>query len=91
MLGTGTGLAVLLVDDDPSFVRACARSWRSRCSVLAAHSREDALTIATANEVHLALVDHHLGGCTGLDLIPEIKAVQPEASGDTQNRPVVDT
>jgi two-component system response regulator RegA len=71
------GRAVLLVDDDRSYVRACARSWRTRCAVVAAHSREEALTIASTTKLHLALVDQHLGGCAGLDLIPEIKAAQP--------------
>ena len=73
----GSGLFVLLVDDDRSFVRACTRSWRSRCSVVPAHSREEALATASTIKVHLALVDHHLGECSGLDLIPEIKAAQP--------------
>ena len=76
MSGLGV-LSVLLVDDDQSFVRACARSWRSRCSLVVAHSRKQALAIASTTKLHLALVDQHLGECAGLDLIPEIKAAQP--------------
>ena len=70
--------SVLVVDDDErilaGFRRGLAREW----DVATATSICDARQLAAQHRFDLAIVDLHLGDCSGVPLVREMKAKQPD-------------
>jgi two-component system response regulator RegA len=70
--------AVLLVDDDELWVRACERGFRSMgYAVSAAASVTGALAAAHAQPPELVVTDVRLGSECGLDLIEPLRQAHP--------------
>jgi two-component system, response regulator RegA len=75
------GAAVLLVDDDDLWVRACERGFRGMgCTVRAAASVTGALASASAQPPDLVVVDVRLGAESGIDLIEPLRQAHPDCT-----------
>jgi DNA-binding NtrC family response regulator len=70
---------LLIVDDDEQLRQTLVRRFeRKGMAVTWAASSEDALTKANQSRWDLALLDLHLPGMSGLDLLGRLKEMQPE-------------
>jgi two-component system response regulator RegA len=75
------GAAVLLVDDDELWIRACERGFRAMgCTVRAATSVASALAAASAEPPDLVVADVRLGTECGVDLIEPLRQAHPECT-----------
>lgn len=78
MGGKGT---VLVLDDEPALRLLCRVNLELEgYRVLEAGSLEQARTALDAEPVDVALLDVHVGPERGLDLIPELRALEPPAA-----------
>lgn len=69
----------LIVDDDPAFTRVLARAMTRRgFEVQVARDVASALTLAQQQPPDLATVDLKMEGPSGLNLIPQLKQINPE-------------
>lgn len=64
---------VLIVDDDESFRRACARGFAD-ATVTGAGSHKDAIAVATEQTFDLAVIDWRLGSGDGLGIVRWLRA-----------------
>lgn len=72
---------ILIVDDDPVFAETLARSFqRKQIQASIAHSREDALQVASAQQFTDITLDLNLGEQSGLQLIAPLRELQPHAN-----------
>lgn len=70
---------LLLVDDDPAFLQVMSRALGKRgFEVETAETAEQALAAAKEQGPQYALVDLKLQESSGLDLVPELAAMDPE-------------
>jgi len=70
---------LLIVDDDEDLRRTLARRFeRQGMSVAEAASGEEAVALAARNRYDVALLDLHLPGMTGIDVLAQLKESQPE-------------
>jgi len=70
---------ILLVDDDRAFCDALAMALQRRgFTVVVAHGFADAMREAAAWKPHRAVVDLHMPGRSGLELITELTRVLPD-------------
>lgn len=70
---------LLLVDDDEAFLSVMGRALRRRgFEVVTAANTAEALALAREHRPRKALVDLKLGSESGLDLVPDLKALDPE-------------
>lgn len=70
--------SILVVDDDDAFRARLARALESRgFEVRAASGPRDALELARADSPEYALVDLRMPGGSGLELVRDLKAVDP--------------
>jgi DNA-binding NtrC family response regulator len=70
---------LLIVDDDDSLREALVRRFqRQGLTVLSACSGEEALSKAARTRCDVALLDLHLPGITGIELLEKLKEIQPE-------------
>ena len=78
--GSGqTGIRILYIDDDAGLARLVQRSLGARgYAVEHAADGEAGLTRLREGGIDLVALDHHMPGQTGLDLLPEIRAL-PDA------------
>jgi DNA-binding NtrC family response regulator len=79
-MATATSPIRLLVVDDDDHLREMLVKWAERhgMRVTAAASAEEALANTTQTCCDVALLDLHLPGLSGLDLLDRLKAEQPE-------------
>jgi DNA-binding NtrC family response regulator len=76
-----TGHRVLVIDDDPSFLDPAAALLRhAGYDVRSAQTGPAALEIVRREPIELALLDIRLGAESGLDVLPQLKALRPEMS-----------
>jgi response regulator RpfG family c-di-GMP phosphodiesterase/serine/threonine protein kinase len=75
---TGTRDRVLLVDDDPATRRLMAAVLRDRYDVREAEDGDAALAELTRDPPDLAVVDVHLPGLCGPDLVERLRSSMPE-------------
>jgi DNA-binding NtrC family response regulator len=69
----------LIVDDDDSLRQALTRRFQQHgVTVIAAADAEEALAKAVHNRLDVALLDLHLPGLSGIDLLARLKEQQPE-------------
>ena len=74
-----TAFRLLIVDDDEQLRDTLARRFqRQGMDVTAAGSGEEALTRAERSRWDVALLDLHLPGMSGIDLLAALKERQPE-------------
>ena len=70
--------SLLIVDDDASFRMRLVRAFRDRgFDVRSAGNHEEAMAAAREDSPELALVDLRLPGKSGLDLVQDLKALDP--------------
>ena len=70
--------SLLLVDDDTTFCRVLCQALEKRgFAVTVAHSVEQALPLALANQPEYAVVDLKMGGASGLTLIRALHELDP--------------
>jgi two-component system response regulator RegA len=70
--------SILLVDDDETFRRRLARAFTDRgWEVTTAGSYDEAMRVAAADSPQLALVDLNMPGRSGLELVRDLKALDP--------------
>ena len=76
--GSANARTLLIVDDDATFRTRLARAFESRgLSVKAAGGYEEAIALATADAPELALVDLRLPTRSGLDVVRDLKTLEP--------------
>jgi two-component system, response regulator RegA len=74
------GRTVLIVDDDRLMCAALARDFRARgCRVHVTAKRDEALEQARTGRWDVTVVDLFLGEATGLDVIAELRAIEPKS------------
>ncbi len=74
-----TPLRLLIVDDDEQLRQTLARRFgRQDMNVTAAASAEEALALADRERWDVALLDLHLPGMDGIELLAQLKERQPE-------------
>lgn len=75
-------LTTILVVDDHHLIRRTLREWLSKQfpskRIIEAGSGEDALEIFLENQVNIVLMDVHLPGINGIDIVKIIKSDYPE-------------
>jgi DNA-binding NarL/FixJ family response regulator len=74
-------ISVLLVDDNPSFLRIATRFLQEHDDIVvvgAAGGGEEALTLAQDLQPDVVLVDLAMPGLSGLETIPRLRAMLPE-------------
>jgi two-component system response regulator RegA len=68
----------LLVDDDEAFTQVLSRALQRRgYSAVMAHNCADALQVAQSQQFVKAIIDLKMEGSSGITLIPELQALQP--------------
>ncbi len=76
---TRSPLRLFIVDDDESLRQTLVRRFeRDGITVTAAASAEEALVKLEQTRCDVALLDLHLPGMTGIELLEQLKAQQPE-------------
>jgi DNA-binding NtrC family response regulator len=79
MTGTTRPIKLLIVDDDDDMRQDLSRLFRKQGhEVTAAVSGEDALNKAVHTRFDVALLDLHLPGISGIDVLAKLKQLQPE-------------
>jgi two-component system response regulator RegA len=74
-------LSILLVDDDEVFVQRLARAFRDRgYDTKTASDYESAMALARAESPELAVVDLRMPGRSGLELVRDLKNIDPATS-----------
>ena len=75
---TESTLGILIAEDDAD-LRAIVSDYLSHCGyeVWAARDGEQALALAQGHAVDIALVDVVMPGLSGIELIPQLQALQP--------------
>ncbi|MGH7515936.1 MAG: HD domain-containing phosphohydrolase [Gemmatimonadales bacterium] len=74
-------VTILVVDDDDSVRGAVGRFLHLRgYEALTAASGEDALQVLARRKVTAVLLDVHLPGVSGVDLVPRVLAAEPDAA-----------
>src|SRR5262245_32200145 len=74
-----TPIRLLIVDDDDQLRETLARRFgRQGMTVTAAASGEDALAQAEQSRFDVALLDLHMPGMNGIELLAKLKECQPE-------------
>jgi DNA-binding NtrC family response regulator len=74
-----TSIRLLIVDDDDSLRQALARRFqRHGMMVASAASGEEALAAAAAAGFDVALLDLHMPGMSGISLLEDLNALQPD-------------
>lgn len=74
--------SVLLIDDNPVFVRIAARflaGYQELAVIGTANNSQDALAKAQHLQPNVVLIDLALAGSSGLDAIPLLRQLLPEA------------
>ena len=70
---------LLFVDDEPRVVNALQMLFRDTCDVAVAESGEQALALIRENRFHVVASDQRMPGMLGVDLLREVKLLQPTA------------
>lgn len=79
-MGEGKG-TVLVLDDEPSLRLLCRVNLEFEgYRVLEAGTLDEARTALDAEPVDVALLDVHVGAEYGLDLVPELRSLEPPAA-----------
>ena len=70
---------ILIVDDEPDFLRGLSRSVPRalNCSVLTASSASEALSLMAQSSVDLLVTDVRMPDMDGLKLLDEVRNVSP--------------
>src|ERR1700687_714968 len=72
-------ISLLIVDDDDQLRQTLVRRFaRQGHKVIEAASGEDAVHKAAQSRIDVALLDLHLPGMSGIDLLDHLKQAQPE-------------
>jgi DNA-binding NtrC family response regulator len=72
-------IRLLIVDDDEQLRQTLARRFQKQGMIVAeASSAEQALPLVDKDRFDVALLDLHLPGMSGVELLERVKAVQPE-------------
>lgn len=66
------GLSVLIVDDEKEVADAYALRLRDLCDVQTAYDGEEALSIVDSEPVDIVLLDRHMPGLSGDDVLEEL-------------------
>jgi len=75
-----TAKTLLLVDDEPGILGALKRELRGEDYVcLGASSADEALGLLATNRVQVILSDYRMPGMNGVELLSEVRRLQPEA------------
>jgi DNA-binding NtrC family response regulator len=79
MANAAPAIRLLIVDDDEQLRQTLVRRFqRQGLSVTSAGSAEAALPLLSQHRFDVALLDLHLPGRSGIELLEQIKAAQPE-------------
>ena len=69
---------LLVADDDGDFRQAVCEIFAPYFRLIEARSGEEALDVASREEVHLALFDMHMKRLTGLDALRQLRSLHVE-------------
>ena len=76
---TPTPMSLLIVDDDDQLRQTLVRRFeRQGHKVIEASSGEEALARSAPSRIDVALLDLHLPGMSGIDLLGSLRETQPE-------------
>ena len=70
-------LGLLIVDDECEIVESLGETFRGGFDILRAHSGQEALALFRAHAPKLILTDQRMPEMTGLELLREIKQINP--------------
>ena len=69
------GAILVIIDDDPSFVRAVSRYLGHRgYRTISAHSGSDGLALLSNQRAALAIIDVHLPDLSGIEMMEKLQA-----------------
>jgi two-component system response regulator AtoC len=70
---------LLLLDDEPAICSSLSFALEDEYTVFSATDAKAGLAIAEREAIDCVLLDLNLGGVSGLELLPKLKAVRPDA------------
>ena len=77
--GEGTGLTVLVADDDPINRSLCVRAIHDQCVAYQAETGYEALHLLTVHpEISVVLLDMRMPGLHGSETLAEIEQIRPD-------------
>ncbi len=79
-MGARVSATVLVVDDDEQILHLMKQVLGRDFSVHTASSAEDALALLRREKVHAVVSDHMLPAMSGVELLREVAALQPDAA-----------
>jgi DNA-binding NtrC family response regulator len=79
-MGSDQKVAVLVVDDDPSFARSLQLLLSEDYEVAACNSGKEALTLLGDRSFHVVCVDYQMPGMSGLELVRNVQKRSPPCS-----------
>lgn len=74
---TESRMRVLIVDDDPDFLRTAQRAFSSEFDVLTAGGPNEALEVLAHHEVDMVVSDLEMPGLNGIDLLKLVARSHP--------------
>jgi two-component system response regulator HupR/HoxA len=75
----GKNYCILFVDDEPEILESLRLTFADEYAVQTARGGEQALAVVKAREVGVILADQRMPGMTGIELLRQVKALQPDA------------
>jgi len=71
--------SVLIVDDEPSVIRALRRVFlQEQYNLLTAENPEDALSLIRSNKIDLIICDHQMPNMSGSELLSHTRRISPD-------------
>jgi len=71
--------ALLIVDDEPGIVESLTVAFEEDYEVIGTTDPEEAMGVLGEREISVIIADQRMPGISGVDLLKEAKAVQPDA------------
>ena len=68
---------ILIVDDEPSVLKALERTFSDSYNVFPVSNGKDALKLFKTNDIHLVIADQKMPNMSGIDLLEKIKKLKP--------------
>ncbi|MFO8057543.1 MAG: sigma-54 dependent transcriptional regulator [bacterium] len=71
--------AILIIDDEPGIVESLTVAFEENYQVVGTTDPEEAMAVLGEREIGVIIADQRMPGMTGVELLKEAKAIQPDA------------